>query len=112
MLPKESRLTEDKDFSLIYKKGQRISGNILRISILRTNQNTARFGFVIAKKDLPLAVARNRVKRVLRAEVRRLGGKIKIGYDIIIQGQRASKIAAPAEMRWELVKLLERGKLI
>lgn len=112
MLIKTSRLREERDFFLIYKKGQRISGNTLRISFLRTNQNMTRFGFVVAKKDLLLATARNRVKRILRAEVRRLGERIKKGYDVIIQGQRASKTATPVEIRLELVKLLERGKVI
>ena len=112
MLPKVFRITQEKDFSLIYRRGQRVSGNLLRLTVLRTNQNATRFGFVIGKKESPKATARNRFKRILRAEVRERHKRIKTGYDVIIQGRSGSRTVAPAQLRAEFEKLLSKAKLI
>jgi|SRR3989344_5476378 len=112
MLSKVFRLTQEKEFSAVYRRGQRTSGNFLRLQVLRTNQNATRFGFVVSKKDLPKATARNRFKRILRAETRRLMIQIKTGYDVIIQGRASSKTASPSDLRMEFTKLLNRAKLI
>ncbi|OGE77873.1 MAG: ribonuclease P protein component [Candidatus Doudnabacteria bacterium RIFCSPHIGHO2_01_FULL_46_14] len=112
MLSRVFRLTQEKDFLRIYKKGQRIQGNHLRISVLRANQNVTRFGFVISKKELSKATARNRVKRILRAAVHGQKKNIKPGYDVIIQARASSKLAPPALLRQEIENLFSKAKLI
>ncbi|OGE75735.1 MAG: ribonuclease P protein component [Candidatus Doudnabacteria bacterium RIFCSPHIGHO2_02_FULL_48_21] len=112
MLPASFRLTQEKDFALIYKKGRRVQGRSLRIIVARSNQNVNRFGFVVSKKDLPLSTQRNRLKRILRDEVRVHIKAIKAGHDIVIQGRGGAKHAPPSEIRAELIQLIRRLGLI
>lgn len=112
MLPKIARLTEDKDFSLIYRKGRRLSSANLRIFILKQNQNIKRFGFVLGKKAIPKSTGRNRVKRILRAAIRQKLDRLEPGHDVIIQGQAGCKSARPALLRSEVWGLLEKAKLL
>lgn len=112
MLPTSYRLKRDADFKLIYKNGRRIQNQLLRLVFLPTNHNTKRFAFVVAKKDLPKASSRNRVKRILRAAVYENLNKLKSGYDVIIQARTEAKTAKPMALRAEQNRLLTKAKLI
>ena len=67
MLSKQYRLTTDKDFNLVYKKGKKIRGQYgMLISLPSRNpQDHPRFGFVVGKK-IGNAVIRHRHTRRLR----------------------------------------------
>jgi len=112
MLTKLHRLTEEKQFAFVYKKGLRTRGQVLSVIVSRNNQNSSRFGFVVAKKDVAKSVARNRLKRILRAQISAHLKILKSGYDVIIQGRSSAQKVRPAEIRAELTALLKRAKLL
>lgn len=112
MLSTSHRLKRDADFRLIYKHGRRVQRQLLRLVFLPVSQNSKRFAFVVSKKDLPKAAVRNRVKRILRSAMRENLGKIKPGYDVIIQARAAAKTAQPMALREEQKKLLSQAKLM
>ncbi len=108
MLPKQARLTQEKDFSLVYKKGRRVSSHNLRLFFLKTPRNFNRFGFVISKKAIAHSTGRNRVKRKLRAAIWQERHQLKTAYDIIIQGLSGSASVSPHALCEELLKLFEK----
>src|SRR3989338_8139614 len=112
MLSTANRLRREQDFAYVYKKGRRLHGQSLSIFFLKRSQNVSRFGFVISKKNIPKSTARNRVKRILRAEIIKNLKSIKTGYDVIIQGRSAAKENSPGQMREELIRAINRAKLI
>lgn len=61
------------------------------------DQGEARIGFVIAKKKIPTAVARNRVRRVVRESFRQQRNNLG-GIDIIILGQGNAGSVANLEL--------------
>ncbi|NEP45968.1 MAG: ribonuclease P protein component, partial [Okeania sp. SIO2H7] len=85
MLPKANRLRQNKDFSKIYKRGNRHSGKDLVLRGLRRSGKPevlnalvpTRVGISIGKKVSKQAVERNRLKRLIRAAIRELLPKIK-----------------------------------
>lgn len=70
MLAKKYRLTKEKDFSLIFKKGKRIFGRYLSVSYLPTGLPDSRFAVVVANKISKKATKRNTVKRKIREIIR------------------------------------------
>jgi ribonuclease P protein component len=61
------------------------------------NKQGARLGFAVAKKVLPLAVSRNRVRRICR-ESFRLKRELLPAVDIIILARRSADAANNAEL--------------
>jgi len=73
---------------------------------------TARLGFAVAKKRIPAAVGRNRVRRIARESFRKF--RTELGsIDIIIMAQSAAVSASNAELfasveqHWERLRLGE-----
>ena len=100
MLARPFRLVKARDFSQIYKRGKRFSGVSLNLTYLKSNQNTPRFGFVVSTKQVRRIVDRNRLKRILRAEIRELLDQITPGVDVVIQG-RHGRLPAKSGRIWQ-----------
>ena len=68
MLPVRSRLTRDEGFRSTLRSGKKVGGRVLVVSILTDSADPgpARVGIVVGKRQVKLAVDRNRVKRRLR----------------------------------------------
>jgi len=85
MLPFENRLKKEKDFRDVFQMGNHFNLNSVGFIKLReNNQEKTRFGFVVSKKVSRKAVKRNRIKRILREQVRKRINMINGNWDIII----------------------------
>jgi len=75
--------------------------------------SVTRIGIVVGKKFSKKAVERNRVKRILREEVRKLYGQLDTGYDIVIfvkkTDSQGGKAGGPKD---ELEKMLKEARLL
>lgn len=118
MLPRASRIRKPGEFSRIYKSGRRASANHLRIFFARGRNTASRFGFVISKKSAKVSAAagkivqRNRLKRILRAEIRALAPALSPGYDIVIQVREGLAKLSAADVRAELREALAKTTLL
>jgi len=83
MLPKTNRLTREKDFGIIFRKGKGFKEDLLLLKIIKNNLGLIRFGFIVSQKVSKKAAVRNRIKRRLRAIANREIKKNKKGLDII-----------------------------
>ncbi len=84
---KSVRILKPKDFQHVFSNAEKF-GNRNWTFIVRANQKSyPRLGLAIAKKQLPHAVWRNRVKRLAR-EAFRLHKKELSGYDIVVLGRK------------------------
>jgi len=80
---KAFRLLSPKDFQTVFSQAERF-GNRHWTFIVRPNQqNFPRMGLAIAKKQLPRAVWRNRIKRLARESFRQHKTPLS-GYDIVV----------------------------
>ncbi len=65
--PKTSRLLNAADYKAVFSNAQfKVSNRHFLVLANRNNRSSARLGLVIAKKNVALAVQRNRIKRQLR----------------------------------------------
>lgn len=108
--PLSARLRAPEEFSRVFKCGQRSSDTWFRV-YSQPNQSAARLGMSVARAAVAGAVARNRIKRQIRAsfQTRRVGLP---AVDIVVQARtaasRASKPELRASLEWHWQELIKR----
>jgi ribonuclease P protein component len=83
------RLTGPGAFEAVFRSGRRREGTYLQMVSVAKARECGRTGFVIGRKALPLAVDRNRVRRMLRVMLQSARPKID-GYDVIVRLKRGA----------------------
>ena len=80
-MQRQHRLGQNRQFTYVYRRGQRVSCRDLTLLYVRSNQK--RIGFSVSKK-VGVAVVRNRTKRRLRESVRPLIPQLKNGLYVFV----------------------------
>jgi ribonuclease P protein component len=118
MLPAEQRLRANRDFRLVYARGQSHVHSLAVMYALRRGGESAaaapgrRIGFVVSKKQGD-AVVRNRIKRRLREAVRLRLPDLRDGpYDLVFVGRGRLRTAAWAQVQAAVDELLRRARLL
>ena len=87
--PRSSRLLRHADFQTVYKKGRKyFAGNITAYYWRRSDDQGPRVGFTVGKV-LGGAVERNRLRRRLRAAVRRRLATLSLPLDIVLHPRKS-----------------------
>ena len=102
------RLGGNRNYRYVYRRGKSYPSRNLVLIYLKGREQ--RFGFSVSSK-VGNAVTRNRIRRYLREDVRRLREQLKTGKYIFI-ARPALKMAAHEELSRELRNLLRRSKLM
>lgn len=63
-------IKDKKKIDVIFEKGTLLRGNKISIKFYNFNDNSASYGLAVPKKNFPLAVSRNLIKRRLREQIR------------------------------------------
>lgn len=88
MLPRAHRMVDPEDFATTIRHGSR-AGNAMVVVHCRTDEDSPSLvGFVVPKRALAHATARNRVKRQLRHLMRSRVEDLPAGTHIVIRVQR------------------------
>ena len=102
------RLGDNKNYRYVYRRGKsHPSKNIVLIYLKGKEQ---KFGFSVSSK-VGNAVTRNRIRRFLREDVRKMRAELKCGKYIFI-ARPALKTVPHEELTRELRSLLARAKLV
>jgi ribonuclease P protein component len=99
------RLTGRGAFEALFRQGRRRDGEYLQLIAVPAARPPGRVGFVIGKRALPLAVDRNRVRRMLRETLRGARPAIE-GYDVIFRLKRGCPRAEFARVVAEATQLV------
>ncbi len=84
MLAKENCLRKKKDIERVFKQGKGFKQGFLFLKTVKNNLKVNRFAIVVSKKISAKAVIRNKIKRRLRAAVRKRLNKMEQGWDGVI----------------------------
>jgi ribonuclease P protein component len=82
------RLTGVGAYDALFAEGRRRDGEFLQLLFLPARLAPGRAGYAIPKKVLPLAVDRNRIRRVLREAVRAARPPVA-AYDVVLRLKRS-----------------------
>jgi ribonuclease P protein component len=83
MLPLQNRLKSSKEIEYVFSHGFSAQSGFLFLKYDKTNRPETRFAITIGKNFSKLANKRNRAKRLLREEIKKLLPSCKTGYDIV-----------------------------
>ena len=81
--PRRLRLLRPENFRQVFKQPQRAKSAGLMVLAHNNGLAHPRLGLAISKKSLPLAVQRNRIKRLSREAFRRLQHQLG-GIDVVV----------------------------
>lgn len=89
--PKEKRLITKACYQRVFQEGRKLAVSELLFVVGENAYHYSRLGLAISKKNVPTAVDRNRIKRVIRENFRQLKEitGIELGHlDIIVVARR------------------------
>jgi ribonuclease P protein component len=81
------KLANPKEFRAVLRAGRRVTDATFILLFMQNGLGVARLGVVAPKKNIRLATARNRVKRIVREQFRRHKDRLK-GLDIVVVAKK------------------------
>ena len=101
--PPARRLLTPADFKAVFASSQRSSDSQFIILARANGLPYPRLGFAIARNRIPSAVARNRLKRIVR-EFFRMHQENLGGVDLVVMAQAKADVKDPVKLRESLRK--------
>lgn len=108
MLPKINRLTKNKEFDCVFKKGRSNYNNLLGIKNAPNDLGLVRLGILISNKVSKKAVDRNKTKRQVREIFNQYLNKIIAGNDFLIIALPAIKAKTYQEIEGAIIFSLKK----
>lgn len=104
---RRARMLKPDEFKAAFEKGRRYNDTLLTAVVSPNTLEYPRLGLALAKKSIPLAVSRNRIKRQARDSFR-LNQQNLPAVDIVILGRPAAVKGSPAQLRAALQNFWKR----
>jgi ribonuclease P protein component len=112
--PRGRRIRKRREFLLVQGRGRRVGGRHFQFFVLRRVETAttgvaaaARFGITVTRK-VGNAVARNRIKRIVREGCRHAPELFPRGIDVVILARGSAVGARTADFAVELADLAKR----
>lgn len=112
MLPAPHRLRREKEIKRLFDKGKGVFDDFCGVKYAKNGLSVTRFAVVAGLKVSKKAVARNRVKRQVRAIVQKQLGALAPGYDVALLIRSAALKATFVQLEEHLIKTLKKAKLL
>jgi ribonuclease P protein component len=106
-LPARLRLRHKGDFDAAYARGRRMGDGFFAVTVMRTDVGAPRLGLAVAVKIAGGAVARNRLRRIIR-ESFRLHQRQLPAADLVVSARPLARTAAASALRESLAALWKK----
>jgi len=103
-LPARLRLRRKSDFDAAYARGRRLGNGFFTVTVTGNDLGAPRLGLAVAVRAAGGAVARNRLRRIIR-ESFRLHQRALPALDLIVGVRPQARAAPPSELRASLATL-------
>jgi len=113
MLPKENRLSQSAEIEALKREGKLIKGRFfLTLFSGKEEEIPSQFAFIVSSKVSKKATERNRLKRILREEIRLLLKNIKGGFKVLFIVRKEALTAEAALLRQGVGQVLKEAKIL
>lgn len=103
--PRSARLLTKADYGAAFARGRKLADSYFTLIVLpREGTGGARLGLAVSRKHVRLAVARSRLKRLIRESFRTHRHALP-HCDVVVLPRAAAASAAPATLRASLEQL-------
>ncbi|NLK18397.1 MAG: ribonuclease P protein component [Synergistaceae bacterium] len=110
-LPRSSRLQRGWEYDLVFRTGNRLNGELVRLLFVEAPDGRTRIGFAVGKRQ-GKSHERNRGRRILKEGFRRMRPWIREGLWIVAALKRQGMTAGAREIYFDIAGLLKgRGML-
>jgi ribonuclease P protein component len=106
-LPARLRLRRKREFDCVYARGRRTSDGLFTVTATSNETGAARLGSAVAVRTAGGAVARNRIRRIIR-ESFRLHQRELPPLDLVVSARPAAAAASRRELHASLATLWKR----
>ena len=106
-LPARLRLRRKKDFDAAYARGRRMGDGFFAVTATHNDAGAARLGMAVAVRTAGNAVARNRLRRIIRESFRVHQHELP-ALDIVVSARPPARSAAAAALHASLAALWKR----
>lgn len=106
-LPKTYRIGGEGAFGPVLRSGIKMRGEHLVVHAVPGTSEGSRIGIAVSRRNLPSAVRRNRVKRIVREAFRRHPLKVS-GMDCVVVLRQRIEPSAMGLLRDEVTGLFDR----
>jgi ribonuclease P protein component len=106
-LPARRRLRRKRDFDAAYARGRRMGDGFFAVTVMRNDVGAPRLGMAVAVKVAGSAVARNRLRRIIR-ESFRLHQRELPAADLVVSARPPARTAAASALRESLAALWKK----
>ena len=106
--PRSLRLTRSSEFQQVFKNNARCADSCITILVGNKTGDGPRLGFAIARKQIPRAVMRNRLKRLFRESFRKAQHRLP-ARDLVVMVRREilnrspQRVRAAVEQHWNRI---------
>jgi len=112
VLKRVFRLTDNKDFQTVYRRGRYNATALFSVNILPNHLGVTKIGVVVNKKVAKRANERNTVKRQVREIVRLAYSGLQNGQSVVITVKQPALVADYKKMEQELFASFKKLGLI
>lgn len=98
---RQQRLLKASEFEAVYSLRRRVTDSCFAVNFMPNQLGFARLGLAIGARAVGNAVARNRVKRVVRESFRRAAGDLA-GIDLVVSARNGARTAHNARLHESL----------
>lgn len=104
------RIKKNYLFKKVYTNGRYYAEKSLVLYILKNDDDINKVGYSVSKK-IGNSVKRNRVKRLMKENFRKLSEDIKTGYFIVFTARVKSSEADYYDIEKEMINAIKRARL-
>jgi len=106
-LPARLRLRRKSDFDAAYARGRRMGDGFFAVTATLNQSGTPRLGLAVAVRAAGGAVARNRIRRIIRESFRLHQREIP-AVDLVVSIRSRARDASPLALRESLAALWKK----
>ncbi len=106
-LPAQLRLRRKGDFNAAYARGRRTSDGLFSVTVRVNDAGAPRLGLAVAVRVAGSAVARNRLRRIIRESFRLHQHELP-AVDLVVSARPTARGATPQVLRASLAALWKK----
>jgi ribonuclease P protein component len=112
-LPKQYRLTRQKEFEKVYDSGKTVRNSFLFIKFLKDQSlKNSKFGIVVSAKVSKKATVRNRIRRQISEVIRTNLDRVAKNVNVVIVTNSKIVDKEFTEIEKVVLKLLKKSKIL